>query len=173
MEKGDALIVYSLSRLSRSIRDTLNISERLQKTGADLVSLSESIDTTTAAGKMVFRLLAVFAEYQSDVIGEGVAEAWQYNRRKGKKTGGDVPFGYRVRQGKLYEDQAEQETVQMILDLREKGESLRAICASLEAAGIRRKSGITTWHPNAVRRIIQRVERDEAEREEQKVRAAA
>ena len=52
--KGSVLVVYSLSRLSRSIRDTMDISERLEKTGSDLVSLSEKIDTTSAAGRVGF-----------------------------------------------------------------------------------------------------------------------
>lgn len=173
IDKGDALVCYSLSRLSRSIRDTLNLSERLQKQGADLVSLSESIDTTSAAGKMVFRMLAVLAEYESEIIGERVATAWHQKRRKGEKTGGDVPFGYRVRKGKLYEDRTEQEAVRLVLNLRGKGESLRGICRVLESAGISRKSGIPDWHPVAVRRIIRRVERDRKEQEAKKESKAA
>src|SRR5688572_25114594 len=51
---GDTLVVYSLSRLARSTKDTLAIAEVLAKKNSDLVSLSERIDTTTAAGKMVF-----------------------------------------------------------------------------------------------------------------------
>src|SRR4051794_33283656 len=52
-----ALVVYSLSRLSRSMKDTLAISERLNKAGAELVSLTEKIDSTSAAGKMVFNMM--------------------------------------------------------------------------------------------------------------------
>jgi DNA invertase Pin-like site-specific DNA recombinase len=62
------LVSYSLSRLARSTKDALAISERLASAGADLVSLSERIDTTTAAGKMVFRMLAVLAEFERDLI---------------------------------------------------------------------------------------------------------
>ena len=85
--RGDALIAYSLSRLSRSTRDTLEISEQLQKRGADLVSLSEKIDTTSAAGKMVFRLLAVLAECERDQIADRTRAALQYKRGNGDKTG--------------------------------------------------------------------------------------
>jgi len=53
--KECALIVYSLSQLARSTKDTINISERLAKSGAGLVSLSEKIDTTSAAGKIVIQ----------------------------------------------------------------------------------------------------------------------
>jgi len=63
--KGSALVVYSLSRLARSTKDTISISDRFAKTGADLGSLSEKIDTTAAAGKMVFRMLAVLAGFDA------------------------------------------------------------------------------------------------------------
>ncbi len=171
--EGDALVCYSMSRLSRSIRDTLNLSEYLRKRGADLVSLSENIDTTTAAGKMVFRMLAVFAEYEREVIGERVKTVWHYKRRKGEKTGGNVPFGYRARKGKLYEVESEQAAVRRILELRAAGSSLRQICRALEDEAIARKSGRTKWYPAAVSRIIQRVERDRREDQEQNGRKAA
>ena len=57
--RGQVLIVYSLSRLARSTKDCITIAERLHKARVDLVSLSEQIDTTTAAGIMVFRMLSV------------------------------------------------------------------------------------------------------------------
>jgi site-specific DNA recombinase len=62
-----ALIVYSLSCLPRSTRDAIIISKRLSKSGADLVSLSERIDTTTVAGKIVFRRLGVLAEFEREL----------------------------------------------------------------------------------------------------------
>jgi site-specific DNA recombinase len=154
--KGDVLVVYSLSRLSRSIRDTLNLSEHLQRRGADLVSLSEHIDTTGAGGRMVFHMLAVLAEYERELIGERVTGIWQYKRQRGEKTGGDVPFGYRVRKGRLYKDAQEQKAIALIMDLHGKGTSLRDICRALEAAGYSRKGGKRTWHPQAVLRIIKK-----------------
>jgi len=153
---GDVLIVYSLSRLSRSTKETLTLSEVLQKKDVDLVSLSEKIDTTSAAGKMVFRLLAVLSEFERDQISDRTKAALQYKKQNGEKTGGDVPFGYRARSGKLYADPKEQEAVRLILDRREKGESLRDICRDLEAAGHQRKSGGTHWHPQSVLSIIER-----------------
>jgi len=155
-EKGSVLVTYSLSRLSRSTRDTLNLSELLQKKDVDLVSLSEKIDTTSAAGKMIFRMLAVLSEFEKDLASDRTREALRFKRQNGEKTGGDVPFGYRARSGKLYADPKEQEAVRLILDRHESGESLRSIARELEAAGHRRKSGSASWHPQAVLRIIER-----------------
>ena len=154
--RGDALIVYSLSRLSRSTKDTITIAELLAKKEADLVSLSEKIDTTTAAGKMVFRMLAVLSEFERDQISDRTRFALAHKKANGEKTGGDVPFGYRVRKGKLYRHAEEQKAVRLVLDLAGKGESLRGICRKLEDAGITRKNGSGTWHPQSVLRIIKR-----------------
>jgi DNA invertase Pin-like site-specific DNA recombinase len=89
-----ALIVYSLSRLARSTKDAIVISERLAKNGADLVSLSERIDTTTAAGKMVFRMLAVLAEFERDQVAERTKGALSHLRSQGKRISGRIPFRY-------------------------------------------------------------------------------
>jgi len=154
--KGDVLVVYSLSRLSRSTKETLILSEILLKKGADLVSLSEKIDTTTAAGKMVFRMLAVLSEFERDQISDRTRFALAHKKANGEKTGGDVPYGYKVRKGKLSRIEEEQKTIALILELTGKGESLRGVCRALEVAGAARKKGSLSWHPEAVQRIIQR-----------------
>jgi site-specific DNA recombinase len=76
------IVVCSLSRFSRSTKDTLALTERLEKAGADLVSLSERIDTTSAAGKMVFRMLAVLNEFERDQISERTAAALHHKREQ-------------------------------------------------------------------------------------------
>jgi len=160
--KGDALVAYSLSRLSRSIRDALTISDALAKKGADLVSLSEKIDTTSAAGKMVFNMMAVLAEFEREQIAERTKLAMAHKRAKGEKTGGDVPFGYRLEDGVLVEDANEQKAVALIRRLRAKGYTFRAIGRELEAEGHRTKTGKTSWHPQVVKNIIDQLERKAA-----------
>lgn len=163
--KGDVLVTYSLSRLSRSTRDTLELADALAKKDADLVSLSERIDTTTAAGKMVFRMLAVLAEFERDQVSDRTRFALAHKRSKGEKTGGSIPFGYTVEDDRLVLHAEEQKAVRMVLDLHGKGLSLRKIARALEGAGIARKAGGRTWEATAVRRIIQRHERDQKEQD--------
>lgn len=151
-----ALVVYSLSRLSRSIRDTLDITDTLSGRGADLVSLSEKIDTTSAAGRMVFNMLAVLNQFEREQIGERTREALRHIRSQGRKTGGDVPYGYRVKDGRLIEHAAEQKAIRLIRELRGKGHSLRAIAAELEREGYRTKTGKAHWHPQSVKQILER-----------------
>lgn len=153
--QGDALVVYSLSRVSRSTRDTLDIADLLTKKGADLVSISEKIDTTTAAGKMVFRMLAVLNEFERDQISERTCAALAYKRSKGEKTGGDVPYGFDLdANGHLVKNKAEQRAIVLIRELKAKGYSLRAIAGELKTKGHKTKRGNTTWHPQSIKQIL-------------------
>ena len=94
-----ALVVYSLSRLARNTRETLELGEQLERAGADLVSLSEKIDTTSAAGKMMFRFMAALAEFERDQISERTSMALQY--KKAKRDGyGRISYGMQLAAGR-------------------------------------------------------------------------
>lgn len=151
------LIVYSLSRLARSTRDTILISERLAKAGADLVSLSEKLDTTSAAGKMLFRLLAVLSEFERDVIAERTKGALSHMRNQGKRISGRLPYGYDLASDgeNLVTNTQEQEGLRLILALRKSGKGRRRIAAALSKQGIATKTG-TAWSPQAVGAILKR-----------------
>ncbi len=143
-KKGSALVVYSLSRLARSTRDTIEISERLNKVGGDLVSLSEKIDTTTAAGKMVFRMMAVLAEFERDQISERTASAMQFKKAKGERVG-SVPCGYFLDGDNttLIENPAGQDVIRQVRELQAAGLSLRKIAAELDRRGLTARNGRT------------------------------
>lgn len=149
------LVVYSLSRLARSTKDAIAIAERLDKAGADLVSLSESIDTMSAAGKMVFRMLAVLAEFERDLVSERTSAAMQYKRTAGEYTGGVVPYGWRVGDdGALIPHDLEQEIMRAAAELRAAGRSLRAVGAELTERGLLPRCG-RGWYPSTVRDLLQ------------------
>lgn len=154
--KGDALIVYSLSRLARSTKDTITIAEQLNRSGADLVSISEKIDTTNAAGKMVFRMLAVLAEFERDQVSERTKLALEHKRSLGQKTGGHTPFGFISINGQLSPDKHEQETIANMHSWHNAGFSLRAIANNLQANGIKTKNGKPSWSPETVAAILKR-----------------
>lgn len=154
---GGVLVVYSLSRLARSVRDTLAIAERLDQGGADLASLSERIDTTTAAGKMLFRLLAVLAEFERDLISERTQTAMSYKRSKGERVG-QLPLGSCLADDgrTLLPDQAELQTVATIAELAASGLGLRAIARELDRQGIPTKTGRSGWTHAAVAKVLAR-----------------
>jgi site-specific DNA recombinase len=153
--RGNVLVVYSLSRMARSTKDTISISERLHKSGANLVSLSEKIDTTSAAGKMVFRLLAVLAEFERDLASERTKLAAAYKRARGEAWA-HAPFGQaKDDDGRLVDDPVEQRAIADVLTLRSDGMSIRAIVAAMNARGVPTRDG-GRWHIATVQRILRR-----------------
>src|SRR6202161_4523382 len=70
LRKGDVLVVWKLDRLSRSLRDVLTIMERLGESGAGFRSLTEAIDTTTPAGRMMMQMVGAFAEFERAMLKE-------------------------------------------------------------------------------------------------------
>jgi site-specific DNA recombinase len=151
-EKRAILVVYSLSRLSRSTKDTLALAERLEKAGADLVSLSEKIDTTSAAGKMVFRMLAVLNEFERDQISERTAAALRHKREK-RQAYSPTPYGFDRICDMLVINHDEQKVIEEILELREKGWSLRQIADALNEQMIPAKRG-GQWFASSVRAVL-------------------
>lgn len=153
VSRGDSLVVYSLSRLARSTRDTLMIAETLERKGADLVSLSERIDTTSSTGKMVFRMLAVLSEFERDVISERTSMAMAHMRSSGKYTGGFEPYGYRCKDGVLLGVSEEMETIETICRLRGEGMSLRGISNRLSEISVTTRTG-KPFLPIQIARIL-------------------
>lgn len=152
--KGMAMVAYSISRLARSTRDMLDIADRLERRGADLVSLTEKIDTTSAAGRMVFRMLAVLSEFERDVIGERTRTALAHKRAKGEVYG-PVPFGFEAVNKRLHEVKAEARIVADVIRLREQGATLASIADELNARGIEGKRG-GRWYASTVRYLLNR-----------------
>ena len=152
-----ALVVYSLSRLARSTRDAILIAEDLHKAGADLVSLTEKIDTTSPTGKAFFTIMAAMAQLERDQIAERTAAAMAHLRKKGKRISGKIPFGYDLSDDgtSLIPNKHELETVALMRQLRSTGQSLRGIAAELERQQIPTKY-LTRWTPQTVRGILHR-----------------
>lgn len=152
--RGNVLVVYSLSRLARSTKDAIEIGERLAKAGADLVSLTEAIDTTSAAGKMIFGVLAVLAQFERDLVSERTRAALAFKASRGERIG-EIPFGYVLDSAgrKLVEDATEQATLADLRRMRQGGLTWQAIADALNARGLKTKKG-RAWTWQNTRRLI-------------------
>lgn len=148
-----AIVVSSLSRLARSTIDALTISERLHKAGADLVSLTEQIDTTCAAGKMVFRMLAVLAEFERDLISERTSAVLQYKKQR-RELYGNVPFGYTLVDGQLVPNKAEKKAIKLMKTMRANGKTLREIAGRLTRDGVSTKGG-GKWYAGTIKKVLE------------------
>ncbi|HEY5864593.1 MAG TPA: recombinase family protein [Candidatus Tectomicrobia bacterium] len=141
--RGCVLVVYSLSRLARNTRETLELGETFAQAGADIVSLSENIDTTSAAGKMVFRMLAVLAEFERDQISERTSMGMAYKRQQGQRISRHIPYGQQLSADGVHlePNAAEQKVIAVAKELHAAGLSSRKIAAELDARGMRSRVG--------------------------------
>ena len=85
--KVDVILVRSLDRLARSLKQLLTISEECRSLGVDLVSLKQNIDTTLPAGRLTFSILGAVAEFERELLRERVKAGMAQARRAGKRIG--------------------------------------------------------------------------------------
>jgi DNA invertase Pin-like site-specific DNA recombinase len=93
MTEGDTVVIESLSRLGRSTKDLIELTELFQSKGVNLVSLKESIDTNTSTGKLLFTLMSAIAQFERDTIADRTREGLKAARARGR-TGGRPKANY-------------------------------------------------------------------------------
>lgn len=149
--------VVKLDRLTRSVRDLGTLIEEFGKGKIELVSLSESIDTSSAAGRFVLNLLGSVAQWEREAISERTTSALRFRRDAGNAYSGETPYGF-VRadtgRAKLLEPiERELQVIRRIYGLRKDGLTLRAIADALNKDRIRTKKGCT-WAAEQVRYML-------------------
>ena len=114
-----AVVVWKLDRLSRSLRDTLTMIEDIfQPAGVSLVSVTESIDTSTPSGRMMLNLLASFAQLEREQDSDRVVMSHKHLAHDCQYLGGHVPLGYRIDENKHFQlDPVRAAIVRRVFDL--------------------------------------------------------
>ena len=87
LRDGDVVVVWKLDRLSRSLKDLLHLMEKIEAAGADFRSLTEAIDTTTPAGRMMMQMVGSFAEFERAMIRERTSAGLAQARLEGRLGG--------------------------------------------------------------------------------------
>jgi DNA invertase Pin-like site-specific DNA recombinase len=166
MGPGTALAVVKLDRLTRSVRD---LGELLAGPfrpvvdggeGLELVAVRDSVDTHTAAGRLVLHVLVTVAQWEREAIAERTREALAHLRSSGSHLG-RPPFGWRVtRNGPggaamLERDPREGPAHDRIVELSRQGRTAQAIADALELEGFHTRSG-GRWSPKVVRLVLRR-----------------
>jgi len=157
LKKGMALVAVSLSRLARSTKDALIISEMIRKKKADFVSLTESMDTTTAAGKLMFQMMSVLAEFERNQTAERTSSVLQHKKQNRQKYTNITPFGFTAIDGRLIEVEQEVQVVAEIRQARSQGTTLQAIADDLNGRGIPTKTG-KQWQPATIHLLLKRTQ---------------
>ena len=152
----DKVVVYKLDRLSRSQLDTLFLIEKVfLANDTDFVSMSENFDTSTAFGRAMIGILAVFAQLEREQIKERMGMGKEARAKEGKWHGGSTqPIGYDYDPVTDSLNINEYETMQILelADLFLKGTPLRTIERMFKEKGYTHKHG--TWAPSCIRRLL-------------------
>jgi site-specific DNA recombinase len=155
IERGHitGLVFSKLARLSRNRRELEDFSDFFNKHNADLISLSEAIDTSTAGGRMFFHLLGVFAQWEREEITERVNASVLTRAKLGKSINGHSPYGYIWKERKLViqpeEAAIRRKAYDLFLKYRRKGQVAR----ELNSAGYRTHDG-NIWRDTSILRIL-------------------
>jgi len=151
---ASALVVVKLDRLTRSVRDLGELVEGIfSEKGSALLSVSEQIDTRSAAGRLVLNVLASVSQWEREAIGERTAAVMQHKASQGEYTGGRAPYGFRVEAGSLVAVEAEQAVLTAARDAKRAGLTLRAIARELEQRGLVSRTG-RPFAPTQVARML-------------------
>ena len=152
---ADALVVVKLDRLTRSVRDLADLLEQYFSADHGLISLGESVDTRTAAGRLVLNVMTSVAQWEREAIGERTSSALQHMKAQGKRVGA-VPYGYELAEDgeTLVPNETEQAVIARARELRD-GEfrSLRMVSALLANEGVFSRKG-TRFDPQQIARMI-------------------
>ncbi|RAS75609.1 recombinase family protein [Priestia endophytica] len=87
LRSGDKFVVYKLDRLARSTKQLMEIADMLRENDVEFISIQDKIDTGTAAGKAMFGMLSVLAEFERDIIRERTMAGLKAARARGRKGG--------------------------------------------------------------------------------------
>lgn len=137
--KVDAVIVYKVDRLSRSLLDFSRIMEVFDKRQVSFVSVTQAFNTASSMGRLVLNVLLSFAQFEREMISERTRDKMAAARRKGKWSGGTPILGYNVENTKLVVDEAEARRVQEIFGMYLERQSLLAVAQELHNRGWRNK----------------------------------
>lgn len=148
------VIVAKLDRLTRSVRDLADLLDRFERHDVALLSVAESLDTRSAAGRLVLNVMVSVGQWEREAIGERTREALRYKRGRGERTG-NLPFGFALAADgvHLVPHRDERRTLALARKLRAAGLRLDDIADRLNKIGFRTRSG-GAFHKMAVSRML-------------------
>lgn len=154
MDQWDILLVVKMDRIHRNSKNFMLMMEELKKHGKEFVSMTESLDTSTAMGRFVMDIIQRIAQLESEQIGERVYIGMEQKARtNGGPLGFNIPYGYDYVEGNLIINEQERKHVEEIFDLYLQGYSMQKIADILNSKGVPTKQN-RTWAGQTISKIL-------------------
>jgi len=154
MDSWDVLLVIKMDRIHRNSKNFMLMMEELKKHNKEFVSMTESLDTSTAMGRFVMDIIQRIAQLESEQIGERVYIGMEQKARvNGGHLGFNIPYGYDYEEGTLVINKDESKIVTEIFDQYENGLSMAKIADFLNKQSIPTKMN-RTWGRQTISNIL-------------------
>ncbi len=146
------VIIAKLDRLTRSVKDLGELLERFQKRGVSLVSVAESLDTASAAGRLVLNIMACVSQWEREAIGERTKAALGHKKAH-RRAYSPTPYGFNRDGEDLIENPAESTTLRLMRERLNDGWSLHQVADALNSDGVPAKQG-GKWYARTVKNLM-------------------
>ena len=136
----DQLLIYSISRLGRSMVETITLLNEMNDNGINVISLKENLDLGTPSGKMISQIFSVLSEYELETLRSRVRDTLQTKKRNGIKYTRAV-YGFDFHNGEMMINEKEQKLIRKMFKMYESGKGFTEISNHLNKNGHRIKNG--------------------------------
>ena len=152
-QKFDIVLAWRLDRISRSLKDLIQLLWTLREANVEFAAIDQQFDTSDPAGMLTVHVLGSFAQFEREILVERTKQGHLRRLKKSDWSCGPVPLGYRKENGKLIEIPAEAKLVRRIFRLYLKLGSLRGVANDLNGDGIKTRKG-RAWSGNTIGYVL-------------------
>lgn len=149
------VLIYKLDRLTRSVKDLINLIELFEENNCSFNSVTEKLDTSNAVGRMFIKIIGIFAEFERENLAERVSFGYEQKAREGNYTNcnGVNGYDYIVGSGELVVNDIEKDIVNRIYDLYLEGNSMIKIAKQFNYENVPTKRG-GDWAQSTIKSIL-------------------
>ena len=153
--KVNNVLIYKLDRLTRSVKDLINLIELFEQHNCSFNSVTEKLDTSNAVGRMFIKIIGIFAEFERENLAERVSFGYEQKTREGNytNTNGVNGYDYIVGTGELVVNEVEKDIVNRIFDLYLEGTSMLKIAKKFNQEQVPTKRG-GDWSQATIKSIL-------------------